>query len=107
MPQQELLKKVIEVLGDLEIDYMVTGSIVSSLQGEPRSTHDVDIVVAVNRPAAKDLTAAFPAPDYYLSEDSILEALNSQGMFNLIEVNSGDKIDFWVLTDQPFDVSRE
>ena len=56
--------------------------------------------------AAKDLTAAFPAPDYYLSEDSILEALNSEGMFNLIEVNTGDKIDFWVLTDQPFDVSR-
>ena len=106
MPQQELLKKVIEVFGDLEIDYMVTGSIVSSLQGEPRSTHDVDIFVAVHPSAAKDLSAAFPAPDYYLSEDSILEALNSQGMFNLIEVNSGDKIDFWVLTDQPFDVSR-
>ena len=106
MPQQELLKKVIEVFGDLEIDYMVTGSIVSSLQGEPRSTHDVDIVVAIQRAAAKDLTAAFPAPDYYLSEDSILEALDSQGMFNLIEVNTGDKIDFWVLTGQPFDVSR-
>jgi hypothetical protein len=27
-------------------------------------------------------------------------------MFNLIEVNSGDTVDFWILTDQPFDVSR-
>ena len=27
-------------------------------------------------------------------------------MFNLIDVNSGDKVDFWMLTDQPFDVSR-
>ena len=106
MPQQELLKRVIEVLGDLEIDHMVTGSIVSSLQGEPRSTHDIDIVVAVQRSTATELAAAFPAPDYYLSKESILEALDSQGMFNLIEVNTGDKIDFWVLTDQPFDVSR-
>jgi hypothetical protein len=106
MPQQELLKKVIEVLSNLQIDYMLTGSIVSSLQGEPRSTHDIDIVVAVKRSAAKDMTAAFPAPDYYLSEESILEALDSRGMFNLIEVNTGDKIDFWVLTNQPFDASR-
>ena len=106
MSQQELLRRVIEVLGDLEIDYMVSGSIVSSLQGEPRSTHDVDIVVAIRPSAARDLAAAFPAPDYYLSEESIHEALESQGMFNLIEVSTGDKIDFWVLTDQPFDVSR-
>jgi hypothetical protein len=27
-------------------------------------------------------------------------------LFNLIEVNSGDKVDFWMLTDQPFDLSR-
>jgi len=27
---------------------MITGSIVSSLQGEPRSTHDIDILIANN-----------------------------------------------------------
>lgn len=27
-------------------------------------------------------------------------------MFNLIDVSEGDKIDFWVLTDEPFDRSR-
>jgi len=27
-------------------------------------------------------------------------------MFNLIEVNTGDKVDFWILTDKPFDRSR-
>jgi len=27
-------------------------------------------------------------------------------MFNLIETNSGDKVDFWILTNEPFDVSR-
>jgi hypothetical protein len=62
MSQQELLRRVIEDLGHREIDYMVSGSIVSSLQGEPRSTHDVDIVVAIRPSAAKDLAGAFPAP---------------------------------------------
>ncbi len=106
MSQQELLKKVADVLNDLGIDYMVSGSLVSSLQGEPRSTHDIDIVVAIHRSSAKPLVAAFPPPDYYLTEESILDALRTNGLFNLIDVNSGDKVDFWMLTDQPFDLSR-
>lgn len=27
-------------------------------------------------------------------------------MFNLMDTGSGDKVDFWVLTDEPFDRSR-
>ena len=27
-------------------------------------------------------------------------------MFTLIDVNSGDKVDFWILTEEPFDSSR-
>jgi hypothetical protein len=106
MSQQELLKKVVRALGDARIEYMVTGSVVSSLQGEPRSTHDIDIVVAIERAAAKKLVKAFPPPDFYLDEESIIDAINRQGMFNLIDVNVGDKVDFWILTDEPFDRSR-
>jgi predicted nucleotidyltransferase len=106
MPQQELLKKVIQVLENNGIEYMVTGSVVSSLQGEPRSTHDIDIIVAVQKSAVKQLIEAFPAPDFYLDENSILGAITSQTMFNLIDVSEGDKVDFWILTDEPFDRSR-
>jgi hypothetical protein len=106
MSQQELLKKVIQALDAAGIEYMATGSLVSSLQGEPRSTHDIDLVVAIHRRSNKDLLKFFPPPDYYLDEESIVEAINSNGMFNLIEVNSGDKIDFWILTDGFFDQSR-
>jgi len=106
MSQQELLKKVIEALDGAGIEYMVSGSLASSLQGEPRSTHDIDIVVAVQRATAGALIKAFPPPDYYLAKESVLEAIQEQGMFNLIDVTSGDKVDFWVLTDDPFDCSR-
>lgn len=106
MSQQELLKRVVRALNDLGIEYMLTGSLVSSLQGEPRSTHDIDIIVAIRSPMARDLAGLFPPPEYYLSEESILDALETQSMFNLIEVNTGDKVDFWMLTKDPFDVSR-
>jgi hypothetical protein len=106
MSQQELLKKVALTLERLGIDYMVTGSITSSLQGEPRSTHDIDIVVNLPRSKAHDLAAAFPAPGFYLDEDALAEAISGRGMANLIDTISGDKVDFWLLTDEPFDQSR-
>jgi hypothetical protein len=106
MSQQELLRKVIRVLDGAGIEYMVTGSIASSLQGEPRTTHDIDLVVDIETAAAKEMVKAFPPPDFYLDQETIIEAINKKGMFNLIDVNSGDKIDFWLLTDEPFDRSR-
>lgn len=106
MSQQELLKNVVQVLEKAKIQYMLTGSIASSLQGEPRSTHDIDIVIDIHKIAIKKLVEAFPPPDYYLDENSVLNAINTHGMFNLIDVKEGDKVDFWILTDEPFDQSR-
>jgi hypothetical protein len=106
MSQQELLKNVVDVLCRLGIEYMVSGSLVSSLQGEPRATHDIDVVVALEQSHIKLLPKAFSPPEYYLSEDSVISALQTSGMFNLIAVETGDKVDFWILTNRPFDKSR-
>ena len=35
MSQQELLRKVVQALDDAGVEYMLTGSVASSLQGEP------------------------------------------------------------------------
>lgn len=106
MSQQELLKKVIATLDQSGIDYMITGSVASSLQGEPRSTHDIDVVVAIQETDIKGLVEAFAPPQYYLDAESIREAISHGSMFNLIDVAEGDKVDFWLLTNQPFDQSR-
>jgi hypothetical protein len=106
MSQQELLKKVIQTLDQAGIQYMITGSVVSSLQGEPRSTHDIDLIIAIEKSNAHKLVEVFPPPDFYLDEESILNAIDRQSMFNLIAVKEGYKVDFWVLTNAPFDQSR-
>jgi len=106
MSQSELLKKVIEALDRAQTEYIVTGSVVSSLQGQPRSTHDIDLVVALKTTVIDKLIAAFPAPRFYLNRDSIVEAIRAKDMFNLLEADSGDKVDFWILTDSEFDQSR-
>ena len=83
MSQQELLKKIIQALDQAEIQYMITGSIVSSLQGEPRSTHDIDIVVSIRKTRAHILVKAFPPPNFYIEEESILDAIDRRHMFSL------------------------
>jgi hypothetical protein len=106
MSQQELLIKVIKVLEKNKLDYMITGSMASSLQGEPRSTHDIDLIIDIDISKAEKLLDSFPPPDYYLDKDGILDAIKRKSMFNLLEVESGDKVDFWILTDDEFDKSR-
>lgn len=106
MSQQELLNLVVTTLDSARIDYMVTGSVASSLHGEPRSTHDVDLVVSIDVPAARKLAETFCPPRYHLDADAAADAIAARGMFNLIDTETGDKVDFWVLTDGPFDRSR-
>lgn len=85
---------------------MLTGSLVSSLQGEPRSTHDMDFVVALDRESSVGFTEAMKITGSHLDERSVLEAVESEGVFNLIEPEHGTKVDFWLLTNDPFDRSR-
>jgi hypothetical protein len=106
MSQQELLKRVTAILDELGIEFMVTGSVTSGLQGEPRSTHDIDLVAKLTIDSAERLRQAFSPDNYYVSEQAIREALERRTMFNVIDLASGDKVDFWVLTDEPFDCSR-
>lgn len=107
MPQQELLKRVIRTLGSLSVEYMLSGSYASSLQGEPRSSHDIDLVVVFRESSLDALIQAFPPPEYYVPDkEFILEAIRAKSMFSLIHVPEGDKVDFWMLTQDPFDQSR-
>jgi hypothetical protein len=100
--QPELLKRVTEVLEAAGAQYMLVGSHASSLQGEARLTHDINLVVILPHSAASKLAAAFPLPDFYLDEQSVLEAIRKRDHFNLLDSEGGDKVDFWVLKDEPY-----
>lgn len=106
MSQQELLKKIIQTLEESHVEYMITGSVASSLHGEPRSTHDIDVVVAIKKADVSKLTRIFHPPRFYLDKESIHQAIEKKDMFNLIDSKEGGKIDFWMLTDDPFDQCR-
>jgi hypothetical protein len=85
---------------------MLTGSMASSMLGAPRLTHDIDLVVALSADDCDALFEAFDPAAFYLSRPAMSEAVAQRRRFNLLEYATGDKVDFWILTDEPFDGSR-
>ena len=102
MSQLELLRRVVEALQRAGVPYMIVGSTVSSLQGHPRSTHDIDIVVQITAVASEQLVAAFTLPDYLLDPFAVRDAIGKNAMFNLLDNTGGDKVDFWPLSFDPY-----
>lgn len=89
----ELLEKVAEVFERLQIPYLVTGSVAAMAYGEPRLTNDIDIVAAIDEQHIGGLLTAFPADEFYISEDMVREAIYHHGQFNIIHPASGLKVD--------------
>jgi hypothetical protein len=90
------------VLERLEMPYMVVGGYAATLHGEPRLTLDVDIVVDMRREHINAFVAAFPSPDYYVSEESIRDSLARRYPFNVIESATAAKVDFVPLPRDAF-----
>jgi hypothetical protein len=106
MEQSELLHFIVEALERIGLRYFVTGSMATIFFGEPRFTNDIDIVVDLPADKIAQLCAAFPSPDFYLSEETVHRAVSRRGQFNVIHPSSGLKVDMMVPADSPFNQSR-
>lgn len=99
---RDFFNYVVDVLERLEIPYMVVGGFAAILYGEPRLTIDVDIVVDMKWEHVRSFVAAFPIPDYYVSEDGIRDSLQPRYPFNVIQPSTGAKVDMVPLPQDPF-----
>jgi len=78
---------------------MVTGAAASIVYGEPRLTHDIDLVIEMGAEDAEPLAQAFPSDQYYCPPIEILEEEARRplrGHFNVIHHQSGFKADFYL-----------
>lgn len=93
------------IAGRLEsagIPYMIVGSLASSFHGEPRTTRDIDIVIDPTRSSLDRFVASIAADGFYVDQLAAAEALASRSQFNVIDPQSGWKIDLIVRRDRPF-----
>ncbi|HEV8423245.1 MAG TPA: hypothetical protein VGQ40_07865, partial [Chthoniobacterales bacterium] len=63
MLEPDLIELFVRPLDELGIRYLVSGSVAAMLYGEPRVTHDIDLVVFLRHNDIARLPTAFPPPE--------------------------------------------
>jgi hypothetical protein len=88
---------VIQKLEEQGIPYMVVGSVAAMIYGEPRLTHDLDLVIDIFPKDASKLVSLFSQEEFYCPPLEVLRSeIVSRGQFNLIHHESGLRFDFMI-----------
>jgi hypothetical protein len=99
---QEELALMLDRLG---VPFVVGGSLASGAWGEPRSTHDIDILIRIEASQVNALTQALERV-FYVSQSAIEEALRHAMAFNIVHLRSYQKIDLFVAGEDPLDAAQ-
>lgn len=97
-----LVARAFESLG---IEYAVGGSVASSLQGEPRSTNDVDFAVRLQEGEVAALEERL-GPDFVVDAQGLREAIRLRSSHCIYFLPSVVKIDLFIDGGKPFDESQ-
>jgi hypothetical protein len=104
MLAHDLLSLFITTLNRTDIEYMVTGSVAAMLYGEPRMTHDIDLIIDLHKEQIPKLLHVFPEGEYYRPPEEVIGveiARAQRGHFNLIHHMSGYKADIYLHGHDP------
>ncbi|MGH7461286.1 MAG: hypothetical protein ACREMA_09695, partial [Longimicrobiales bacterium] len=73
MPQtDDLISLFVAPLNRTGIRYMVTGAVAAIVYGEPRLTHDIDVVISLARPNVASIVDAFPVSEFYVPPTDVI-----------------------------------
>lgn len=91
----EVTVEIARILEELGVEYLVGGSLASSLHGHPRSTQDIDLVADL-LPEHIDRLAAALEGRFYFDEPAIRDAVSRRSTFNVIHLRTLFKVDVFV-----------
>jgi hypothetical protein len=97
----DFLRILIKFFDQNKIPYMLSGSVAMSTYTLPRFTRDFDFIVHL-KPEHVSLMSAHFKEGYYCNDESVLEAIQNNGMFNIIDHKSNYKAGFVILKDEPY-----
>ena len=104
MPEANLFLLFTRPLNRLGVPYMVSGSVAVIIYGEPRLTHDVDLVAELGREHIAQLSEAFPRTEFYCPPREVIAveaARDQRGHFNIIHHETGFKADVYLSGRDP------
>jgi hypothetical protein len=98
MQEANLFLIFLERLNKSGIEYMSTGSVASIIYGEPRMTHDIDLVLGLHTGNIKQLADIFDTEEFYCPPMEVMKAetiRKTGGHFNIIHQKTGFKADIY------------
>lgn len=97
-----VLKDISNRLHNIDIPYMITGSMAMNLYAIPRMTRDIDIVVELPQDKVAPFIHAV-RDSYYVDGDSVNQAIRySPHMFKIIHETYIVKMDFFIRCDSKY-----
>jgi hypothetical protein len=99
--QLEFMKLIALRLSSAGVPYMITGSMAMAIYSMPRMTRDIGLVVEVT-PTDVDKIVSIFSEDCYIDQDSVMQAVSSLGMFNIIHNDWMDKADFIIKKNENY-----
>lgn len=105
MQEVNLFSIYTDILNKHGFQYFITGSVASIVYGEPRLTHDIDLVINLPHNAVDKFILAFPPDLFYCPPEEIIKTeLNRsvRGHFNLIHHQTGFKADIYFTGSDAF-----
>ena len=104
MQDPDFISLFVAPLETAGINYMITGSVASSIYGEPRNTLDIDLVVLLQPDQIQKLQLLFPEEDFYLPPSDVVaieSRREARGHFNIIHHHTGMKADIYLSRNHP------
>jgi len=92
--------EVARVLENLRIPYLIGGSVVSSLYGDPRTTFDSDLVADLQPQHIQPFAAALSG-DFYVEPERVADAVRRRASFNIVHHKTGLKVDIFIFKNDP------
>jgi len=97
-----LLRSIVAALDGAGIPFMLTGSLAAAFHGAGRATMDIDVVIDPTAPQLRALVRVLADTGVYVSSEAAEEAFEHRSMFNVIDTNSGWKVDLIVRKTRAF-----
>jgi hypothetical protein len=94
-----LVAEAIEAVGG---EYFIGGSVASSLQGEPRATNDIDVVVAMHSFRVREFADKLGS-DFEVDQAMLRDALSHSSSANIFYLPMVTKVDIFGLGTSPYD----
>ena len=96
---------VTKVFDQINIPYLVGGSLASAVHGVVRATLDADIIADINQEQVNELIKQLQAA-FYIDEEMVRNAIKERGSFNIIHLDTMFKVDIFLLKKRAFDQNQ-